>query len=163
VTVTTRPAAPHDEDWIVATARELLGDERQVHSRRQFTVVDGEVLLATVDGTRAGFVTWDHTGGVAEILALAVRAPRRGAGRALVAAVRERAAAAGCTRLVVVTTDDNVMAQTFYTAVGFTLAERRVGAVDECRRRYKPSIPPGVHDELEYTDDLPHDADEEAT
>ena len=38
----------------------------------------------------------------------------------------------------------------FYETMGFTLAERRVGAVDDCRERYKPSIPPGIHDELEY-------------
>jgi len=55
---------------------------------------------------------------------------------------------------VVVTTDENVGAQAFYAATGFTLAETRVGAVDECRRRFKPTIPPGIHDELEYAEDL---------
>ena len=68
--------------------------------------------------------------------------------------VRTRARRVGCDRLVVVTTDENVGAQRFYTALGFALAERRVGAVDECRRRYKPSIPAGIHDELEYGMDL---------
>jgi hypothetical protein len=61
----------------------------------------------------------------------------------------------------VVTTDENVGAQEFYAAMGFTLVERRVGAVDECRRRYKPTIPPGIHDELEYAADLDPDRTEE--
>jgi hypothetical protein len=26
--------------------------------------------------------------------------------------------------------------------------------VDECRRTYKPTIPPGAHDELEYATEL---------
>ena len=61
-----------------------------------------------------------------------------------------RAARAGCRRLIVVTTDENEAAQRFYGATGFTLRDRRVGAVDECRARYKPSIHEGIHDELEY-------------
>jgi ribosomal protein S18 acetylase RimI-like enzyme len=163
VTLATRLAGPDDHTWIVATARHLLGNETQVHSRRQFTVLDGEVLLATVDGHTDGFATWDHSDGVAEILAIGVRTSRRGAGRTLVAAVRERAGRAGCTRLVVITTDENVGAQALYEATGFTVAERRVGAVDECRRRYKPSIPLDIHDELEYTTDLEPPSEETPT
>ena len=149
-----RTAGPADRAWIVTTARELLGDAHQVHSRRQFTVLDGEVLVATVGGEPVGFLTWDHDAGVAEILALAVATPRRGAGRVLIAEARVRAASEGATRIVVVTTDENVGAQAFYAATGFTLAETRVGAVDECRRRYKPTIPAGIHDELEYVVEL---------
>jgi N-acetylglutamate synthase-like GNAT family acetyltransferase len=152
--IAVRDAERADEPWVVATARELLGDERQVHSRRQFTVLDGEVLLATDDGVPVGFATWEHADGAAELLALAVHTRRRGAGRSLVTSVRARARAAGCHRLVVVTTDENVGAQAFYAAVGFTMAETRIGAVDECRRRFKPTIPPGIHDELEYAVDL---------
>lgn len=149
-----RTAGPADHAWIVATARELLGDEHQVHSRRQFGVLEGEVLLATDDGAPVGFLTWDHDAGAGEILALAVQETRRGVGRALVAAVRARAATAGVTRIVVVTTDENRGAQAFYAATGFTLAETRVGAVDDCRRRFKATIPAGIHDELEYVVDL---------
>jgi len=161
-TLIVRSATDDDRAWIVATARALLGDETQVHSRRQFTVLDGEVVLATVDGAPDGFATWDHADGVAELLAIGVPTPRRGAGRALVAEVRDQARRAGCTRLVVVTTDENLGAQRFYAALGFTLVERRVGAVDECRRRFKPTIPPDIHDELEYATVLDHDPTEEA-
>jgi ribosomal protein S18 acetylase RimI-like enzyme len=98
---------------------------------------------------------------VAELLAIAVVPRRRRVGRALVDAVRRRASERGCDRLIVVTTDDNSGAQAFYAASGFTLADRRVGAVDECRRAYKPSIPAGAHDELEYVDDLGQSANEE--
>lgn len=162
MTIATRRAEGDDREWIVTTARELLGDERQVHSRRQFTVLDGEVVIATVDGAPDGFATWDHADGVAELLAIGVHTPRRGVGRVLMAAVCDRARRAGCNRLVVVTTDENVGAQRFYEAMGFGLVERRVGAVDECRRRYKPTIPLDIHDELEYATTLDHDALEEA-
>lgn len=148
--VTVRAATGADRDWLVAAARELLGDEAQVHSRRRFTVRDGEALVASLDGAPVGFATWDGDGATAEILMLGSLVRRRGVGRALVAAVVRRAAAVGIRRVVVVTTDDNVGAQRFYEGVGFGLAERRIGAVDECRRRFKPSIPLDAHDELEY-------------
>ena len=163
MTVAVRSAGTDDRTWVVETARARLGDERQVHTRRQFSVLDGEVVLVTRDGERIGFATWDHADHTAELLAIAVHAERRGIGRALVAAVRTRARRAECTRLVVVTTDENVGAQRFYAALGFTLVERRIGAVDECRRRYKPSIPPDIHDELEYAIDLHDDPAEEAS
>ena len=161
--VAVRPASPADHAWVVDTARRLLGDEYQVHARRQFGVLDGDVLVAELDGAPTGFATWDRDHVTAELLAIAVRDERRGAGRALVAAVRSGARGAGCGRLVVVTTDENLGAQHFYESMGFTLAERRVGAVDECRRRYKPSIPPDSHDELEYATDLDDDPAEEAS
>jgi ribosomal protein S18 acetylase RimI-like enzyme len=160
--VTVRPAGPADHPWVVDTARLLLGDAYQVHTRRQFNVLDGDVLVAELDRSPTGFATWVHDGASAELLAIAVRDERRGAGRALVGAVRDDARAAGCERLVVVTTDENLGAQRFYESTGFALAERRVGAVDECRRRYKPSIPPDIHDEMEYGIELDDDPAEEA-
>ena len=48
------------------------------------------------------------------------------------------------------TTDVNVGAQRFYEALGFTLVERLVGAVDRCRELFKPDIPATMHDELVY-------------
>ncbi|MGZ6925761.1 MAG: GNAT family N-acetyltransferase [Acidimicrobiia bacterium] len=150
MTPTVRPADAADTPWVLAVARSELGDERQVHSRRQFHVLDAAVLVAELDGEPAGFLTWDHDAAVAEILAVAVARRRRGLGRALVAAVERIAAEAGCRVLTVVTTDDNLGAQRFYESVDFALRERRAGAVDECRRRYKPTIPAAAHDELEY-------------
>ena len=48
------------------------------------------------------------------------------------------------------TTDANVDAQRFYTSLGYTVAEVVVGGVDECRRLYKPSLPPDMHDEIRF-------------
>jgi hypothetical protein len=56
----------------------------------------------------------------------------------------------GCGRLTVATTDANVGAQRFYERLGYRVREVRAGAVDECRRRFKPEIPADMHDEIEY-------------
>ncbi len=148
--VAVRRARPVDRSWIVDEARRRLGSEHQVHSRRQFTVHEHEVLIAEVAGEPVGFLAWIADAPDCEVLAIAAAHPRAGVGSALMAAVDEEARLHGCTRLVLTTTDANIGAQRFYEAIGFTLAERLVGAVDRCRERFKPEIPADMHDELVY-------------
>jgi len=62
-------------------------------------------------------------------------------GRALMAAVAQAARVAGCTRLWLVTTNDNTDALGFYQRLGLDLVAVRLGAVDAARRDLKPQIP----------------------
>lgn len=56
------------------------------------------------------------------------------------------AAAAGASRLWLVTTNDNVDALRFYQRHGFRLHALHPGAVDRSRATLKPEIPPlGAH------------------
>ena len=67
---------------------------------------------------------------------------------------------AGCTRLWVVTTNDNVDALRFYQRRGFRLTAVRPGAVDASRETLKPEIPTSgaygipLRDELELEMEL---------
>ena len=63
----------------------------------------------------------------------------RGAGQALLAAVRDVARAAGCRCVWLITTNDNTRALRFYQRFGFDLAALHHGALAESRR-LKPSI-----------------------
>ncbi len=76
-----------------------------------------------------------------EILTLHASRQWRGIGSALVEAVERLAAQRGCTRLWVITTNDNVDALRFYQRRGFRLAALHPGAVDGSRARLKPEIP----------------------
>jgi hypothetical protein len=60
---------------------------------------------------------------------------------ALLAEAKRIARAAGCTRLWLITTNDNVDALRFYQRRGFRLAALHAGAVDDSRARLKPEIP----------------------
>jgi ribosomal protein S18 acetylase RimI-like enzyme len=148
--IEVRAATQDDRAWVVEAAREVLGDDHQVHSTRQFHVTDGELLVAVRDGRRAGFAAWTVDGEAVEVMALACVERRAGVGTALMRAAVAAARAAGARRVFLVTTDDNAGAQRFYEYLGYRVVERRVGAVDECRARYKPTIPAGAHDELVY-------------
>jgi ribosomal protein S18 acetylase RimI-like enzyme len=117
--------------------------------------LDHPALLAA-DGERLlGVLTYVIDGASCEILTLHAAERRMGVGTALIGAVCERAAAAGCTRLWLITTNDNVDALRFYQRRGFRLAALHAGAVDEARARLKPEIPEigdhgiPIRDELE--------------
>jgi ribosomal protein S18 acetylase RimI-like enzyme len=117
--------------------------------------LDHPALLAVDDGRIAGVLTYLVSGEECEVLTLHVDRQWRGLGTELLAEVRRIAARAGCTRLWLITTNDNVDALRFYQRRGLRLAALHAGAVDDCRARLKPEIPPvGAHgiplrDELE--------------
>ena len=77
-----------------------------------------------------------------------------GVGSLLIGSVADVARAAGCSRLWLVTTNDNVRALGFYRKHGFDVVDVREGAVD-ASRRLKASIPlvngagVPIHDEIE--------------
>lgn len=122
--------------------------------------VDHPSFLARSDGELVGVATYVVGDGDCELLTLHADRQWGGIGTALVSAVGEAALRAGCTRLWVVTTNDNVDALRFYQRRGFRLAHLRPGAVDASRRTLKPEIPEtGDHgiplrDELELALEL---------
>jgi len=117
--------------------------------------LDHPAVLAFADGELTGVATYVVDGDSCELLTLHATTRLVGVGSALLTAVEESARAAGCRRLWVVTTNDNVEALRFYQRRGFHLAALRAGAVDRSRESLKPEIPrSGAHgiplrDELE--------------
>ncbi len=99
------------------------------------------MLVAEDGGRLVGVLTYVVEGAGCEIPTLHVDDPRRGLGTTLVAAVEKVARRAGCARLSVITTNDNVDALRFYQRRGFRLAGLHPGGVDESRARLKPEIP----------------------
>lgn len=118
-------------------------------------------VVAIEDGAVAGVLTYDVVGDNCEILTLHAARQWSGMGSELVVTAGGLAAAAGCRRLWVVTTNDNVDALRFYQRRGFRLTDIRCGAVDLARRTLKPQIPLTgnygipIRDEIELAQDLP--------
>jgi len=90
-----------------------------------------------------------------ELVTLDALRQQNGVGSALLAAVAKQAAARGCQRVWLITTNDNINAIRFYQRRGMRLIAVHPGAVDAARR-IKPSIPVigehgiPIHDELEF-------------
>jgi N-acetylglutamate synthase-like GNAT family acetyltransferase len=93
------------------------------------------------DGRVIGVATYEIRDGQCEVVTLGAVVEGRGAGTALLAAVAEAAAAAGCRRAWLITTNDNVNAIGFYQRRGWDWCGFHRRAVDESRRTLKPEIP----------------------
>ena len=116
--------------------------------------LDHPAFLAWAGDLLVGVATYVVEGEACELLTLHALRRFAGVGTALVEAVVRAAPEAGCRRLWVVTTNDNVDALRFYQRRGFRLAQLRPEAVDMSRETLKPEIPPvGAH-EIPLRDEL---------
>jgi GNAT superfamily N-acetyltransferase len=98
-------------------------------------------LVAEQDGRLVGVLSYVVDPASCEVLTLHADVRGRGVGTALIDEVKRVATRTGCTRLWVITTNDNVDALRFYQRRGFRLAALHRGAVDDSRARLKPEIP----------------------
>lgn len=144
--VVLRPVTAADRDWVRALMREHWGDE--------IVVVNGHVhrphelpgFIAEDGDEKVGLITYNIDGDACEVVSLNALRSGMGIGTMLIDAVREAAIAAGCRRLWLITTNDNVDALRFYQRRGFVLAALRPGEIARSRL-LKPKLPEiGLYD-----------------
>jgi ribosomal protein S18 acetylase RimI-like enzyme len=122
----------------------FLGDHNAALVARLDQLVDARrqpAFLAEDEGELAGVATYIVGDTDYEVLTLHATRQRYGVGTALLREIEQIAAVHGCTRLWLITTNDNVDALRFYQRRGFRLAKVHPGAVDASRLRLKPGIP----------------------
>jgi ribosomal protein S18 acetylase RimI-like enzyme len=110
-------------------------------------------FVALHDGRPCGLLTYRIEGGECEIVTLNSLLEGQGVGSALIDAATQRARAAGCTRLWLITTNDNTHAISFYQKRGFVLAALHANILEEWRR-IKPQIPLTGFDDIPLRDAL---------
>jgi ribosomal protein S18 acetylase RimI-like enzyme len=118
----------------------VLGGRMQARLGEIVDVLALQGLIAEDEHGLAGVVTYQVVEGACELVSIACARPQRGVGtmllNALIAEVRAR-----CSHIWLVTTNDNLDALRFYQRRGFRLRAVRSGAVDDARRRLKPTLP----------------------
>ena len=122
----------------------FLGDHKAALVARLDQLVDARRLPAFLvedEGELAGVATYIVGDTDCEVPTLHATQPWHGVGTALLREVEQFAAEHGCTRLWLITTNDNVDALRFYQRRGFRLARVHPGAVDASRLKLKPGIP----------------------
>ena len=97
-------------------------------------------LVVTDAREPVGLLTYTIDDDACEIVTVDAVIEGDGVGSLLIGSVADVARAAGCSRLWLVTTNDNVRALGFYRKHGFDVVDVREGAVD-ASRRLKASIP----------------------
>jgi ribosomal protein S18 acetylase RimI-like enzyme len=132
-----------DRAWARRYLVEHWGSEVQVAHGEVQRPAEHEGFVAEIEGERepAGLLTFRVNGdGGFEVTSVHARIEDRGIGSVLLHAAVDAARAAGCGRLWLVTTNDNVRALGFYQRRGFRLVALRPGAV-VISRTLKPEIP----------------------
>jgi len=97
-------------------------------------------FIAVEGGERIGLAVYRIDGEECEIITLNSLVQAKGVGTALIESVKNVAASAGCTRIWLVTTNDNMRALSFYQKRGFVFAAVYPNALEQSRR-LKPEIP----------------------
>ncbi len=139
MTFEIRPVAPEDGDWVRALLASRWGGPTIVTCGRIHRADLLPAVQARKGNRPAGLATYRLEAWVAELVSLDSLFEGEGIGSALVEAVAREAGAAGCSRLFLVTTNDNLRAIRFYRKRGFVLRAVRPFALERSRR-LKPSI-----------------------
>jgi GNAT superfamily N-acetyltransferase len=143
-----------DRRWLADLWRSEWSGETMVTRGRVHRLRDLSALIARDGDRRVGAVTFRIEDDECELLSLNASEPGRGVGGELLGAVEQAARGAGCRRLWLITTNDNLDALRFYQRRGFRLAALHPGAVDQARS-LKPAISEvgnfgiPIHDEIE--------------
>ncbi len=135
-----RPITPKDEDWTAQKLTNYWGSPLVI-SRGQ--IHDASKLpgfVALHNDEKVGLVTYRFDDEECELVTLDSWRENIGVGSRLIAAVKRAALKAGCKRLWLITTNDNLHALGFYQKRGFQLIAVHPNAIT-ASRKIKPSIP----------------------
>jgi DNA-3-methyladenine glycosylase I len=138
--LTVRPIVDGDRDWLRRFVRDRWGADTVVGHDTVYRPAELPGFVAVAGREPAGLITYHVVGADCEVVTIDSVRPGRGIGTALLAAVEEQARRAGCRRVWLVTTNDNLNALGFYQKRGYRLVRIDRGAVDRARR-LKPEIP----------------------
>jgi N-acetylglutamate synthase-like GNAT family acetyltransferase len=135
-----RPVQSSDRGWIVRLLTEHWGSTQVVSRGKSHQPEHLPGFVALQDGQPMGLLTYRIEGDECEIVTLDSLMEGVGIGRGLIDAARNTALAAGCKRLWLITTNDNLHALRFYQRREFVLAALHANAIEQSRR-IKPEIP----------------------
>ena len=152
--VEVHPAEEADRPWVYEVLFPNNTPSRIASRGMLYNPLELPGFIASTKGKKIGLVTYRLDGEECELLTLDSTTENLGAGTALVEAVKEVAQAAGCSKVWLITTNDNTHALRFYQRRGFRIREVRPGAVDLERETIKPEIPVIGNDGIPITDEI---------
>lgn len=157
---TIRPLTVKDRTWVAQFLDEHWSSTKIVTRGQSYYghLLPGFAAFETepANGKTAavlGLALYRVDGNQCEVMTLDSLTRDQGIGTALLDAVKTAAHEAGCKRLWLVTTNDNVRALRFYQKRGFHIAAIHVNALNESRR-LKPQIPIIGQDGIPLRDEI---------
>jgi N-acetylglutamate synthase-like GNAT family acetyltransferase len=148
-----RPLTAEDSKWVQRNIIEYWGDTLVVAHGKVYHPETLPGFVALLKGNRVGLLTYALEDKNCEIVTINSTKPGIGIGTLLLKAVTQAAQEAGCKRLWLITTNDNLDALRFYQKRGFRLVTVHRHAVDAARR-LKPAIPSIGNDQIPLHDEI---------
>jgi len=148
-----RPLNKDDKKWIVSLIKEWWAGPIIVTRGKVHQADELPGFIAVYAGKRSGLITYEIIEDRCEIVTMNSLVEGKGAGSALIDAVKDAANKAGCKRLWLITSNDNTRAIRFWQKRGFRLAAIYPGAIDRLRK-LKPEIPPTGNDGIPIRDEI---------
>jgi ribosomal protein S18 acetylase RimI-like enzyme len=158
--LSVRSLAEADTDWAESLLSSTLGGRMQARRGELIDVLALPGFVAVHADTPVGLLTYQLVRSECELAAIASSARQSGIGTALIDALKAHATSERCSRIWLVTTNDNLDALRFYQRRGFVLRALYANALAESRK-LKPRISPlgaygiPLRDELELELCLP--------
>ncbi len=135
-----RAFSADDRAWAAPLLQARWGSARIVSRGQVHDLLGLPGFVAEDSREPVGLATYRLQADECQLTSLDAVNRRQGIGTALLQAVRQAAEQAGCRRLWLVTTNDNLEALRFYQRRGLRLAAVHAGVLDQSRR-LKPEIP----------------------
>lgn len=145
--------AQADQGWVRNFMVDEWGSDRMVVHGDLFYPHEMDGFVLRKGAETAGVVTFQIEGDDCEVVTINSVMAGQGVGAMLMDAVVGEARAAGCARVWLMTTNDNLPALGFYQKYGMRLVAVYPGAVDESRKR-KPEIPALGFNNIPLRDEL---------
>jgi len=134
------PIQASDLPFIRQALNQSWGSPRVVSRGVLYDATTLPGFIAIHQNEPEGLITYSIVGAECQIVTLNSRQEGMGIGTALIEAVKTVAERAGCRRLWLITTNDNLAALRFYQKRGFMIAAVHINALENSRK-LKPEIP----------------------
>lgn len=144
-----------EKDWVMKIVRGWGADFIVSRGRKVYPTDVGGFYAESQSEKKLGLATYEIIDDQCELVTLDAFEQFSGVGTLLLDSVAQAAHKAGCKRLWLITTNDNLDAIRFYQKRQMTIAAVHVGAIDESRK-IKPTIPEfgqyriPIRDEIEF-------------
>lgn len=154
------PGGEEEQLWLTQLWQSEWGGVTMVSRGHVYSLPEMESLVAKTNGDLVGAATYrfDDDGGC-ELMSINAVSQGGGVGTKLLATVEDEARKAGCQRIWLITSNDNLDALRFYQRRDYRIVAVYPGAIDEARL-LKPNIPLvgnddiAIHDEIELAKDI---------
>lgn len=135
-----RGVSTNDRDALSKFIEKRWGCDYLVSKMKIYTANDLDAFICEEDSRIIACATYYIEGGECEVVSLDSLKPGEGLGRQLMSMVEESARKSGCTRIWLMTTNDNTHALRLFQRLGYRICEVLLDEVKRYRQ-IKPCIP----------------------